>query len=243
MSSLNKRYFLSSLSVMIFISFFFLMASLFGLNFKSAGKIMETKPITEIPMIDIIKKSAPPSVPPPEPEPEIIEKVPEKTDVIPADPDPESILQPQPKPQPTPEPLPVETPLTEAIKELPSSSDTDIPLNNLLTESQNESVQNESDPKLDEVKKNYKSYVLKSIAAKKVYPMAARRKELTGRVKVHVVINADGMISLLELYTPCEYDLINDAALSAVKRAAPFKKMPSEMTSLDFIFTINFQIN
>ncbi|MCR5764874.1 MAG: TonB family protein [Treponema sp.] len=251
MSSLNKRYFISSFSVVICISFFFLMTSIFGFNFIMNEKTIESKPITEIPIIDIVKKS----IPLPSPNPEPVPKVPDKPNTFPVEeilPDKivsEDIVQDKiipekefpVEPEPEPDQTQIESSPTEEVNEISTASDTTF--EESLAESEESLVEKKDDVRLEELKKNYKSYVLKSIAAKKVYPMAARRKELAGRVKVHVVINADGSVSLLELCSPCDYDLINDAALSAVKKAAPFKKMPSEMTSLDFIFTIDFELS
>ena len=251
MSSLNKRYFISSFFVMICISFFFLMTSIFGFNFIMNEKTIESNLITEIPIVDIVKKS----VPLPSQNPEPVPKVPDKPNTFPSEeilPEKivsedivqERIIQEKEFPvesEPEPDQTQTESSPTEKENEISTASDNTF--EESLTKPEESLVQKEHNVRLEELQKNYKSYVLKCIAAKKVYPMAARRKELTGRVKVHVVISADGSVSLLELYSSCDYDLINDAALSAVKRAAPFKKMPSEMTSLDFIFTIDFELN
>lgn len=90
----------------------------------------------------------------------------------------------------------------------------------------------------------YKEYVLSRISAKKVYPMAARAKGQTGRVKMHITIQPDGTVSFLEITRPTPYELLNDAAMNAVNKAAPFKKMPDgmKMKALDFVFAMDFML-
>lgn len=89
----------------------------------------------------------------------------------------------------------------------------------------------------------YKEYVLSRIASKKTYPIAARAKGLEGRVKLHVTVLPSGELIILEISKPCPHELLNEAALSAVKKAAPFKKMPEELkSSLDFVFAMDYLI-
>lgn len=97
--------------------------------------------------------------------------------------------------------------------------------------------------KVNESEKSYKSYVLKRIAEKKTYPLSARKKGCEGKVKIHLVIDRDGKILALEVCEPCDYEVLNNAALKSVEKAAPFKKMPAVMTSLDFIFVLDFKLS
>lgn len=97
--------------------------------------------------------------------------------------------------------------------------------------------------KISENVKSYKSYVLKRIAGKKTYPVSARRNGYEGKVKIHLVIDTDGKILSLEVCEPCEFEVLNNAAIRSVEKAAPFKKMNDSMTTLDFTFTLDFKLD
>lgn len=91
---------------------------------------------------------------------------------------------------------------------------------------------------------NYKSYVLSRIASKKVYPIAARTKGQTGRVKMLIQINKDGSLKTVAITKSCQFDLLNEACVQAVKKSAPFKKMPPEMSdSITIKFSMDFLLN
>lgn len=121
----------------------------------------------------------------------------------------------------------------------------DIPEENEPTEENTENTDNGvSDTEKTAVEKatsTYKEYVLSRIASKKTYPIAARAKGMEGRVKIHLTVSPAGELTVLEIKQECSYGILNEAALSAVKKAAPFKKMPKELTtSLDFVFAMDY---
>lgn len=89
---------------------------------------------------------------------------------------------------------------------------------------------------------SYKSYALGRIASKKMYPYSARSKGLEGKVRVRIVINPDGSVSETELLEKCEHEILNEACLSAIKKSAPFKKMPKGQKSLTLIFVMDFSL-
>lgn len=95
---------------------------------------------------------------------------------------------------------------------------------------------------VQKAKESYKSYVKKRIATKKVYPLKARAQNQTGNVKVHLVILPDGNLESVEIVEKSEYELLNEAALLAVKKASPFKKMSNGMQKQEFTFTLEFKI-
>ncbi|MCR4735163.1 MAG: TonB family protein [Treponema sp.] len=95
---------------------------------------------------------------------------------------------------------------------------------------------------IQKAKTSYKSYVLSRIASKKQYPVKARSKGLEGKVRVHLEINPDGSISDCEIIKACQYDILNEACLTAIKKAAPFKEMSVGMQSLVLNFTMDFSL-
>lgn len=90
---------------------------------------------------------------------------------------------------------------------------------------------------------SYKSYALSRIAGKKQYPYSARSKGLEGKVRARVCISPDGTLSDCEILKKCEYEILNEACLSAIKKSAPFKKMPAGMKELTFTFVMDFSLN
>ncbi len=89
---------------------------------------------------------------------------------------------------------------------------------------------------------SYKAYALKRIASKKSYPLKARATGLEGSVKLHVVIGLEGELELAEITQPCQHELLNEAALLAVKNSAPFKKKPDTMQKLELNFFMEFKL-
>jgi len=64
---------------------------------------------------------------------------------------------------------------------------------------------------------------------------------LEGKVRVRVVINSDGSVVAMELLEKCEHEVLNEACLEAIKKAAPFKKMPEgqDLMTLTFVMIIH----
>lgn len=100
----------------------------------------------------------------------------------------------------------------------------------------------EGSEKIAKAQETYKQYVKKRIAAKKVYPMKARAQGQTGNVKVHLVVASDGTLQSAQITSPSEFELLNEAALAAVKKSAPFKKMPAGLDAQEFTFTLEFKL-
>lgn len=95
---------------------------------------------------------------------------------------------------------------------------------------------------VQKAKESYKTYVKKRIAAKKLYPLKARAQNQTGNVKIKIVILPDGNLESVEIVEKSEYELLNQAALLAVKKASPFKKMSNEMLRQEYTFTLEFTL-
>jgi len=68
-----------------------------------------------------------------------------------------------------------------------------------------------------------------AIEAEKQYPAAARKRRLEGQVLVRFTIGADGSLSGLALVEGSRYDTLDQAALAAVRAAAPFPSPPTEL--------------
>ena len=94
-----------------------------------------------------------------------------------------------------------------------------------------------------QARESYKKYAIGRIAAKKVYPRSARTKGHEGRVKMRVEIAPDGTVQSAEILSPSDFSSLNEASLAAVKKAAPFKKLPPELHSVTLIFSIDYSLS
>ena len=63
----------------------------------------------------------------------------------------------------------------------------------------------------------------------KTYPEMARSRHLQGRVKVEFVLGPNGQVSQVKLLKKCRHADLNQAALEAVGKAAPFPVPPARL--------------
>ena len=57
-----------------------------------------------------------------------------------------------------------------------------------------------------------------------------------------IVINPDGTLAQTDILDPSEYEILNKACLTAIKKAAPFKKMSGGMTAMTLSFVMDFSL-
>lgn len=84
------------------------------------------------------------------------------------------------------------------------------------------------------------NYILIKIRRKIVYPEYARQKRIEGRVKVQFTVKRDGTISDLKIFQSSGSGLLDDAALLAVRKAAPLPKPP---VAAKIVIPISFRIS
>ena len=78
---------------------------------------------------------------------------------------------------------------------------------------------------------NYFNLIRAMIEKQKKYPYSARKRRIQGRVVVRLIIDSDGGLHGLNLVKKAESDILNRAALDAVRRAAPFPGPPKSLRS------------
>ena len=81
--------------------------------------------------------------------------------------------------------------------------------------------------------KDYYDMVSLRIESVKKYPEQARAMQKEGRVTVQFVIGLDGIVKDARIIEPCRHDILNKAALQAVKDASPFPKPPKRFFDRD----------
>jgi periplasmic protein TonB len=79
-----------------------------------------------------------------------------------------------------------------------------------------------------------------SILANLQYPMLARRKGWSGKVEVAFLIKPDGNISELRIQASSGYSVLDEQALDAIRRSAPFT--PPRIAAL-LVMPVTFQLN
>ena len=94
----------------------------------------------------------------------------------------------------------------------------------------------------EDAERSYKSYALSRIAGKKRYPAGARSRGQQGKVKLRIVIEPDGTLSEAGFVRESEFALLNEASLAAVRKSAPFKKMPHGMRRQEYVFVIDYSL-
>ncbi|WP_456434284.1 TonB family protein [Thermosulfuriphilus sp.] len=102
---------------------------------------------------------------------------------------------------------------------------------------------------LNNLKKNgnfrgYLALIRSRIEAHKRYPWSSRTRGEEGRVKVLFVISTEGRLLSLRLLESSGYKLLDEAALRAIKKAAPFPPPPPPYNQgpLKLSLSLNFQL-
>jgi protein TonB len=78
---------------------------------------------------------------------------------------------------------------------------------------------------LEYVKRNF-DYISRRVRSKLVYPAQARRTGLDGTVEVLFTLNIDGSVSGISVKKSTGAEMLDEAAIAAIKSAAPFRAPP-----------------
>ena len=84
----------------------------------------------------------------------------------------------------------------------------------------------------------YLSQVHELVRRQQTYPPLSKQLKEQGLVKVQLTIAASGSLQKVELLEASPFKRLNDAAMRAVTRAAPFQPFPSEMALAYWKITI-----
>jgi len=67
------------------------------------------------------------------------------------------------------------------------------------------------------------------IESRKTYPESARMRNAEGKAVIGFVLHLDGSVSSIEVIRKSRHPALNEAALDAVRKAAPFPKPPGRL--------------
>lgn len=73
------------------------------------------------------------------------------------------------------------------------------------------------------------------------YPNKALEKGLEGVVRIRVTVDRQGRVLKAKLLQKSEHDILNQAALKAITKAAPFPQVPDSVSGESYLFTVPFK--
>ncbi|MGF7162077.1 protein TonB [Rhodoligotrophos appendicifer] len=85
---------------------------------------------------------------------------------------------------------------------------------------------------------NYAGRILAHLQRHKHFPDAAARSRMSGTVTLTFAISANGHLRSVKLRRGSGYEVLDDAALSTVRRAEPFPPIPSDLGQTAMTFTV-----
>ena len=190
--------------------------------------------------------------PEPEPEPELKpepeqESVP-KTEVEPEpQPAPEPELKPEPEQESVPvteiEPEPQTQPETESKSadesiSKPANIQTGAPDESAAIDTTSDVVVGVTSPRVAELESIYEQYVRDQIQSNKYYPRRAQRLRKEGEVLVSFLIMPDGEISNSRVLRTSGIEVLDNAAVNAIKKSAPFEPFPEKIARSEWKFEV-----
>jgi TonB family protein len=92
---------------------------------------------------------------------------------------------------------------------------------------------------------DYLGALQKLIGSAKRYPETARKSGREGKVTVQFTVMKNGAVKNIQLMSKTSYSDLNEEAIEAVKRAAPFSGLPEEIGKpfLDIVLPFRFKLN
>ena len=93
------------------------------------------------------------------------------------------------------------------------------------------------------IKSNYMGLVLKRIHSHKYYPIYAKKRGMTGIVKLKFTLKKDGTIKgNIEKLKSSGYEVLDDAGIKAIRESAPFSIFPEDIREqeINFVVDIDF---
>jgi protein TonB len=80
-----------------------------------------------------------------------------------------------------------------------------------------------------------------SILGNLQYPMMARRRGWSGQVEVSFTVNPDGNVNDLKILTSSGFPLLDEQAMTAIRRSSPF--IPPPPMTVELVMPVTFRLN
>jgi periplasmic protein TonB len=106
-------------------------------------------------------------------------------------------------------------------------------------------VENSDGDNLRVLKKGYSSQIWQRIAEAKFYPQTARKQEMEGKPVVEFELRSDGQLMSYFIARSSSNEILDKAAIDAVKNASPYPGIPKplKLKSIRFKLPISFILN
>lgn len=85
------------------------------------------------------------------------------------------------------------------------------------------------EPDMKDMLGQFSQNVRRKIESRKIYPLAARRSMIEGRVGIKMTIMQDGQLEVTEIIESSGHDILDKAALESIYKASPFPSLPKEI--------------
>ncbi|MFO8049473.1 MAG: energy transducer TonB [Desulfosudaceae bacterium] len=90
--------------------------------------------------------------------------------------------------------------------------------------------------------RDYFDMVRMKIESHKKYPSRARQKQFQGRVRIRFLITPDGQVSSLKITKRSPHEILDRAALEAVRKAAPLPRPPTNLFAEEKKITVEITV-
>ncbi|NVJ96940.1 MAG: energy transducer TonB [Alphaproteobacteria bacterium] len=85
--------------------------------------------------------------------------------------------------------------------------------------------------------------VVKKVLAKQGYPRLAVARQIEGKAKVRLTIDADGTISNYEVVEPTGQDVLDRSIPSLIGKLSPLPPLPDGKTDLTFVLPLSWSLD
>jgi periplasmic protein TonB len=115
----------------------------------------------------------------------------------------------------------------------------------LVTRKHLEGAVDLSSKDIEGVRRAFSSGIWRKIAKSKYYPQTARRQGWEGKPVIEFQIGRDGILLSHSVVVPSPYEILDQAALAAVKNAGPFPEIPKslKLNAIKFKLPISFKLD
>lgn len=101
-----------------------------------------------------------------------------------------------------------------------------------------ETASNNDTDNIYKIDSSYVAYVYSKIERAKYYPENAKENNITGKVKLTFTVKNNGELGYVKIMDSSKNELLDNAAITTIKNASPFKKFPESIKGKEMLFAI-----
>lgn len=85
--------------------------------------------------------------------------------------------------------------------------------------------------------------VVMKVMAKQGYPRMAVARQIEGKAKVRLTVDADGTISNYEIVEPTGEDVLDRSIPTLISKLSPLPPLPEGRTDMSFVLPLNWSLD